>query len=135
MLELSCQCNSRSLYLNAEEGPGCREREPQQAFSVCRQNRNRLSLHLPETSETSGLLTQVETLEKHVALTCRRGTLLHRKACVNFSLQPAPPRRAYLLTKVKFMTSIKYLYLIASSFVYFVYIIYISLFLMATGAC
>ena len=33
---VSCQCSGRSLYLNAEEEPECREGEPQQACSVYR---------------------------------------------------------------------------------------------------
>ena len=72
----SCQFNGPSLYFNAEEEPECREGEPQQACSVYRQNQNRLSLHLPKASETSSLLSQVETLDKQVILTCRWGTRL-----------------------------------------------------------
>ena len=43
----SYQSNDRSQYLNAEEEPEYRVGEPQQACSVYRRTKNRLSLHLP----------------------------------------------------------------------------------------
>ena len=56
------------------------------ACSVYRQNRNRISRHQPDAFETRSLLSQVETLDKQVASTCRWGTLANSSSCTTTEL-------------------------------------------------
>ena len=85
-----CEFSNRSLITNSG---GTRFESVflvlEKGLSAGRENRSKLipstdmPIHLPEAPKTRGLLSQVETLHKHIALTCQCGTRCDQKALGN----------------------------------------------------